>query len=150
MVAMIDHLTLTVRDVEKSVAFYARALKALGYGVTMRFENFVGLGTKKKPVFWLKSGPTPTQPMHLAFVAPSRQAVDQFHADALAAGAQDDGPPGLRPHYHVHYYGAFVVDPDGHPVEAVCHSPPEAKSAAKAARKPAGKAKRSVKKRRGR
>jgi catechol 2,3-dioxygenase-like lactoylglutathione lyase family enzyme len=136
---MIDHLTLTVRDVERSVAFYSRALAALGYGVSMRFENLVGLGTKRKPFFWLKSGPSPTQPMHLAFVAPSREAVDVFHTDALAAGAQDDGPPGLRPHYHAHYYGAFVVDPDGHPVEAVCHLPPVAKPARKAARTKRGK-----------
>jgi catechol 2,3-dioxygenase-like lactoylglutathione lyase family enzyme len=128
---MIDHLTLTVRDVERSIAFYARALAPLGYGVTMRFENFVGLGTPKKPFFWLKSGPTPTQPMHLAFLAPSREAVDRFHTEALAAGAQDDGPPGLRPHYHSHYYGAFVLDLDGHPVEAVCHTPLAAKTARK-------------------
>jgi catechol 2,3-dioxygenase-like lactoylglutathione lyase family enzyme len=128
---MIDHLTLTVRDVARSVAFYTRALAPLGYGVTMRFENFVGLGTPKKPFFWLKSGPVPTQPMHIAFVAPSREAVDRFHAEALAAGAQDDGPPGLRPHYHRHYYGAFVVELDGHPIEAVCHTPPLAKPAPK-------------------
>ena len=126
---MIDHLTLTVRDVERSVAFYTRALKPLGYGLTMRFENFIGLGTKQKPSFWLKPGPTPTQPMHLAFVAPSRQAVDAFHAEALLAGARDDGPPGPRPEYHAHYYGAFVVEPDGHSIEAVCHAPPPAKRA---------------------
>jgi catechol 2,3-dioxygenase-like lactoylglutathione lyase family enzyme len=144
---MIDHLTVTVRDVERSVAFYSRAL---AYGVSMRFENFVGLGTKRKPCFWLKSGPTPTQPMHLAFVAPSRAAVDAFHADALAAGAQDDGPPGLRPHYHAHYYGAFVVDPDGHPVEAVCHLPAAAKPARKPAVKAKAKGKAAPKKRRAR
>jgi catechol 2,3-dioxygenase-like lactoylglutathione lyase family enzyme len=132
---MIDHLTLTVRELERSIAFYTRALLPLGYGVTMRFENFVGLGTPKKPFFWLKPGAVPTQPMHLAFVAPSRQAVDAFHAAALAAGAHDDGPPGLRPHYHPHYYGAFVVDPDGHPIEAVCHAPAVAKSAPKRAAK---------------
>jgi catechol 2,3-dioxygenase-like lactoylglutathione lyase family enzyme len=140
---MIDHLTLTVRDVERSIAFYARALAPLGYGVTMRFENFVGLGTPKKPFFWLKSGPTPTQPMHLGFVAPSRAAVDSFHTEALAAGAQDDGPPGVRPHYHPHYYAAFVVDLDGHPVEAVCHIPPAAQRAPKKSAKRAPK--RSVK-----
>jgi catechol 2,3-dioxygenase-like lactoylglutathione lyase family enzyme len=145
---MIDHLTLTVRDVERSIAFYNRALLPLGYGVTMRFENFVGLGTKQKPFFWLKSGPTPSQPMHLAFVAPSREAVDAFHAEALAAGAHDDGPPGLRPHYHSHYYGAFVIDPDGHPIEAVCHAPAGTKPAAKRQAKSA--AKRTPKKRRGR
>jgi catechol 2,3-dioxygenase-like lactoylglutathione lyase family enzyme len=150
---MIDHLTLTVRDVERSIAFYNQALMPLGYGVTMRFENFVGLGTKQKPFFWLKSGPTPTQPMHLAFIAPSREAVDGFHAAALAAGAHDDGPPGLRPHYHSHYYGAFVIDPDGHPVEAVCHAPLGQKpTKAKARAKPAAKrkAKSAPKKRRGR
>ena len=152
---MIDHLTLTVRDVERSIAFYNRALMPLGYGVTMRFENFAGLGTKQKPFFWLKSGPVPTQPMHQAFVAPSRAAVDAFHAEALAAGAHDDGPPGLRPHYHPDYYGAFVVDLDGHPIEAVCHAPLSAKSAkpAKSAKAPAKrkakpKAKRAPKKRR--
>jgi catechol 2,3-dioxygenase-like lactoylglutathione lyase family enzyme len=137
---MIDHLTLTVRDVDRSIAFYNQALMPLGYGVTMRFENFVGLGTPKKPFFWLKSGPTPTQPMHLAFVAPSREAVDAFHVAALAAGAHDDGPPGLRPHYHDHYYGAFVIDPDGHPVEAVCHAPVGQKPA-KAKAKPGAKRK---------
>jgi catechol 2,3-dioxygenase-like lactoylglutathione lyase family enzyme len=137
---MIDHLTLTVPDVARSVAFYSRALGPLGFGVTMRFENFVGIGTKTKPFFWLKAGPVPTTPMHLAFVAPSREAVDAFHAEALAAGAHDDGPPGLRPHYHPDYYGAFVVDVDGHPIEAVCHTAPKAKAKAKtkkpAARKP--------------
>lgn len=138
---MIDHLTLTVRDVERSIAFYTRALLPLGYGVTMRFENFVGLGTPKKPFFWLKPGTAPTQPMHLAFVAPSRQAVDAFHAAALAAGAHDDGPPGLRPHYHAHYYGAFVLDPDGHPIEAVCHAPVATRSAPKRAAKPAARPK---------
>ena len=147
---MIDHLTLTVRDVERSVAFYSRALAPLGYGVTMRFENFVGLGTPKKPFFWLKSGPTPSQPMHLAFVAPSRDAVDRFHAEALAAGAQDDGPPGLRPHYHPHYYGAFVVDVDGHPIEAVCHTPAPGKTAHQAKAAAKRKPKRAAKKGRGR
>jgi catechol 2,3-dioxygenase-like lactoylglutathione lyase family enzyme len=150
---MIDHLTLTVRDVPRSIAFYTRALGPLGFGVTMRFENFVGIGMPKKPFFWLKSGPLPTPPMHLAFVAPSREAVDRFHAEALAAGGQDDGPPGLRPHYHPHYYGAFVVDVDGHPIEAVCHSPlaakPAPKKSAKAAPQRAVK-KRAVKKRRAR
>jgi catechol 2,3-dioxygenase-like lactoylglutathione lyase family enzyme len=149
---MIDHLTLTVRDLPRSIAFYTRALAPLGYGVTMRFENFVGLGTPKKPFFWLKSGPVPTQPMHLAFVAPSREAVDRFHAEALAAGAQDDGPPGLRPHYHPNYYGAFVVDVDGHPIEAVCHTPVVSKPARKKSAKsaPQRAVKRAAKKRRAR
>ena len=149
---MIDHLTLTVRDVPRSIAFYTRALAPLGYGVTMRFENFVGIGTPKKPFFWLKSGPVPTQPMHLAFVAPSREALDRIHAEALAAGAQDDGPPRLRPHYHPNYYGAFVVDVDGHPIEAVCHTPAVSKPARKKSAKSAPKraVKRAAKKRRAR
>ena len=125
---MIDHLTRTVRDADRSVAFFSRVLHPLGYGVTMRFENFVGLGTPKKPFFWLKSGPAPTQPMHLAFVAPSRAAVDRFYEEALAAGAQDNGAPGLRTDYHPHYYAAFVTDVDGHYLEAVCHLPPARKA----------------------
>ena len=124
---MIDHLTRTVRDAETSVAFFTRALKPLGYGVTMRFAEYVGFGTKKKPYFWVKPGEVPTTPMHLAVVAPSRGAVDHFYAEALAAGAQDDGPPGLRPQYHRHYYAAFVIDVDGHQLEAVCHTPPPSK-----------------------
>ena len=144
---MLDHLTLTVRDLERSIAFYNRAFPALGYGLSMRFEQMAGFGTKTKPSFWLKAGSAPSQPMHLAFVAPSRLAVDRFHAEALAAGARDDGAPGLRPHYHPHYYGAFLIDPDGHPIEAVCHlAPPRS-----AARKPKGtvkkKASRAPKKR---
>ncbi len=124
---MIDHLTRTVRDLEKSVAFFTRALPPLGYGVAMRFEAFVGFGTKKKPAFWLKPGPVPTSPHHLALVAPSRAAVDRFYAEALAAGAQDNGPPGVRPQYHRHYYAAFVIDPDGHNLEAVHHAAPKPK-----------------------
>jgi catechol 2,3-dioxygenase-like lactoylglutathione lyase family enzyme len=121
---MLDHLTLTVADLERSIAFYTRALEPLGYGLTMRLEGFVGFGTKRKPFFWIKSGPTPTQSMHIAFVAPSRADVDRFHQAALAAGARDNGPPGLRPDYHPHYYGAFVIDPDLHNLEAVSHFPP--------------------------
>ncbi|MGO9829861.1 MAG: VOC family protein [Myxococcaceae bacterium] len=132
---MLDHLTRTVRDAPQSVAFFTRALKPLGYGVTMRFADFVGFGTKAKPFFWVKPGEVPTTPMHLALVAPSRAAVDAFYAEALAAGAQDNGPPGLRPHYHRHYYAAFVIDPDGHNLEAVCHVPPPPKRTRSAAKK---------------
>ena len=136
---MLDHLTLTARDFQRSLDFYTRALAPLGYGVSMRFEQFVGLGTKRKPSFWLKPGPVPTTPLHLAFVATSRAGVDGFHAAALAAGGQDNGPPGLRPHYHRNYYGAFVMDPDGHNIEAVCH---EAPAAPQRAKKAAGKKKK--------
>jgi catechol 2,3-dioxygenase-like lactoylglutathione lyase family enzyme len=133
---MIDHFTLTVRDIKASVAFYTAALEPLGYGVKMDFGDFVGFGDARKPYFWLKSGAniTPSQPMHIAFAAGNRALVDAFHVAALKAGAKDDGAPGIREQYHPHYYGAFVIDPDGHPIEAVCHASPEAAKAAKAAK----------------
>jgi len=142
---MIDHFTLTVRDIKASVAFYTAALKPLGYAVKMDFGDFVGFGDERKPYFWLKSGAgvTPTQPMHIAFAAKNRALVDAFHDAALRAGGMDDGKPGLREQYHPNYYGAFVLDLDGHPIEAVCHqSPDAAKTAAPkaaAAKKPAAK-----------
>jgi catechol 2,3-dioxygenase-like lactoylglutathione lyase family enzyme len=128
--AMIDHFTLTVPDAVKSRAFYERALAPLGYGVQMEFEGMIGFGAPRKPSFWIKAGPLPQSPMHIAFVAADRAAVDGFHAAALAAGGRDDGPPGLRTHYHANYYGAFILDPDGHPIEAVCHRSPDAPRAA--------------------
>jgi len=121
---VIDHLTLTVRDLARSKAFYVKALAPLGYAVRMDLAWGCGMGDERKPCFWLKQGDPPSRPTHIAFAARTRAAVDAFHAAALAAGATDDGPPGLRPHYHEHYYGAFVKDPDGHPIEAVCHAPP--------------------------
>ncbi len=120
---MIDHLTLTVRDYARSRAFYERVLAPLGYRVVMEFGPMCGFGDARKPYFWMKQGDPPTTPMHLAFVAPRRAAVDAFYAAALAAGATDNGPPGLRPDYHPTYYAAFVLDPDGHNVEAVIHRP---------------------------
>ena len=141
---MIDHLTWTVRDLGRTKAFYAAALAPLGYGVVMEFEGMLGMGRPEKPAFWLKQGEPPTTPMHLAFRAEERAAVDAFHAAALAAGGVDNGKPGLRPDYHPNYYGAFVFDPDGHPIEAVCHYPPggkpRAKPAARAQRAPATRA----------
>lgn len=121
---MFDHLTLTVRDFAKSRAFYTQALAPLGCAVQMEFGQMCGIGPKGKPGFWLKPGEVPTTPMHLAFRAGDRPSVDAFYAAAISAGARDNGPPGLRPDYHPNYYGAFVIDPDGHPIEAVCHYPP--------------------------
>jgi len=120
---MIDHLTLTVRDVDRSVAFYTRALAPLGYRVLMEFEGVYGLGDEK-PYFWIKQDDPPTNPQHIAFIARRRADVDAFYEAALAAGARDNGPPGLREHYHPTYYAAFVFDPDGHPIEAVNHAEP--------------------------
>jgi len=83
-----------------------------------------GFGPPGKPAFWVGRGTGEAgRGMHIAFVATSRADVDAFHATALAAGAMDNGAPGLRPHYHPNYYGAFVIDPDGHNIEAVCHAP---------------------------
>ena len=82
----------------------------------------VGLGRGGKPQLWLSQGEPPVSPLHIAFAARNRAEVDAFHAAALAAGGKDNGAPGLRPHYHPNYYGAFAIDPDGHNIEAVCHS----------------------------
>jgi len=141
--AMIDHLTLSVADLPLAVGFYEKALAPLGYGLVMSFEQYRGFGPPGRPVLWVKQAQPATQPMHLAFVAQDRPAVDAFHAAALAAGARDDGAPGLRPLYHPSYYAAFVIDPLGHPIEAVCHRDPSAKAKAVAPARPAAKARKA-------
>ncbi len=120
---MIDHLTLKVRNMARARAFYTAALAPLGYEIVMEFEGTVGMGVDRKPDLWLAEDPQNTRPTHIAFVAPSRKAVDAFHAAALAAGGKDNGRPGLRPEYHATYYAAFVHDENGHNVEAVTHRP---------------------------
>jgi catechol 2,3-dioxygenase-like lactoylglutathione lyase family enzyme len=120
---MIDHAGVSVSNVARSTAFYRMALSPLGYEVLMEWEKFVGFGVAPKPDFWIGEGRPNVPPVHVAFRAESRAQVDGFHAAALAAGGRDNGPPGLRPHYHRSYYGAFVLDPDGHNIEAVCHAP---------------------------
>lgn len=127
--AILDHITLRVRDAAKSKEFYLKALAPLGFGVVMEFEQFCGFGPPGKPSFWI----APVEPKneaargtpfsHVAFGAKSRAEVDAFHRAALAAGGVDDGAPGLRAHYHPTYYGAFVLDPDGNSIEAVAHKP---------------------------
>jgi catechol 2,3-dioxygenase-like lactoylglutathione lyase family enzyme len=119
---VIDHLTLHVLDYPKAKAFYAAALKPLGYELVMEFEGTAGLGAGGKPDLWL-AGDAATQPIHLAFHAADRKTVDAFHAAALAAGGKDNGKPGLRKDYHPNYYAAFVLDPSGHNLEVVCHKP---------------------------
>src|SRR5512140_3143868 len=133
---MIDHLTLTVRDYERSKAFYQAALAPLGMALQMEFGQMCGIGPKGMPGLWLKPGDA-VQPMHLALSAADRPAVDAFYQAALAAGAKDNGAPGIRQDYHPNYYAAFVLDLDGHNLEAVCHRSPE-ELAARA--KPAAKA----------
>ncbi len=125
---MIDHTGVAVSDFEKSKRFYTQALAPLGYSLLAEFPASVtghadvaGFGQAPKPDFWISRG-APNRPVvHVAFRAPSRAAVDAFHQAALQAGGTDNGAPGLRPHHHPDYYGAFVLDPDGHNIEAVCH-----------------------------
>lgn len=120
MSARVDHIGISVSDFEKAKAFYAAALKPLGMTIMMDYGVTVGMG-EDFPFLWLSAG-NPGH-VHLAFRAPDRQTVDAFHAAALAAGGTDNGKPGLRPEYHEHYYGAFILDADGHNIEAVCHDP---------------------------
>ena len=121
---MLDHVTIGVTDLERAQSFYNRALKPLGierlYGED---ETFAGYGRGRKAFFWIGLRNQVTTGAHIAFTAADRAAVDAFHAAALAAGGRDNGSPGLRPQYHAHYYGAFILDPDGHNIEAVCHQP---------------------------
>jgi catechol 2,3-dioxygenase-like lactoylglutathione lyase family enzyme len=120
---MIDHTGLTVSDIEKAERFYQAALAPLGYAVMMSFQTYRGLGVAPKMDFWLGQG-QPNPPVHIAFRAANRAQVDAFYKAAMAAGGRDNGPPGTRPHYHQNYYGAFVLDPDGYNIEAVCHEAP--------------------------
>ncbi|MEP7042696.1 MAG: VOC family protein [Dokdonella sp.] len=126
---MIDHLAIPVSDYAASKAFYERILAPLGIGLIMEVTpeqtgdgHACGFGTERKPFFWIGSSDAIGR-THVAFLAADHAAVDTFHRNAVAAGARDNGAPGPRPHYHEHYYGAFVLDPDGHNIEAVCHAP---------------------------
>ena len=119
---MIDHIVIGVGDLATSRTFYEQALAPLGYEVVLAFPASLGFGVGGKPDFWLRQSATP-EPAHVAF-ATDRATVDAFHEAALAAGARDNGGPGVREIYHPNYYGAFVLDPDGHNIEAVCHLPP--------------------------
>ena len=129
---MLDHIMLNVSDFERSKAFYQAALAPLGYEVRKQIERAAGFGvphghgTSPDPAgeFWITQGPPQEPRVHVAFNAASRALVDAFHARALAAGGRDNGAPGLRTRYHANYYGAFVLDPDGYNVEAVCHLAP--------------------------
>jgi catechol 2,3-dioxygenase-like lactoylglutathione lyase family enzyme len=120
---MLDHLGLPVSEYAKSKRFYESVLAPLGYEVIMEFgASTAGLGAAGKPDFWISQGAA-GGPVHVAFASPDRSTVDAFHKAALAAGGSDNGAPGLRPEYHPSYYGAFVLDPDGNNIEAVCHQP---------------------------
>jgi catechol 2,3-dioxygenase-like lactoylglutathione lyase family enzyme len=127
---MIDHLGFAVSDFANSRAFYVAALAPLGIAPTMDVSKEetgdyegTGFGVDGKPIFWVGGAAKTSGPVHVAFAAKSRDAVDRFYAAAIKAGGRDNGAPGLREHYHPNYYGAFVLDPDGNNVEAVCHAP---------------------------
>ena len=125
--AMIDHIGIAVTDIEKSIAFYTKALAPLGYECLRKFDTptgirVAGFGIAPKPEFWIAQGAV-AQHIHIAFRASGRAKVREFYDAGMAAGGKDNGGPGVRPHYHEHYYGAFVLDPDGHNVEACCHEP---------------------------
>lgn len=121
---MIDHVTIRVKDIEKTIAFYNKALKPLGYKLGFD-ENFdgtrvVGFTRNGKMDTWFTTDTPVSGPFHLAWSADSNALVDEFYTAAIEAGGKDNGKPGPRPHYHEDYYGAFVIDPDGNNVEAVC------------------------------
>jgi catechol 2,3-dioxygenase-like lactoylglutathione lyase family enzyme len=127
---MIDHIGITVSNIEKSKAFYTKTLAALGYDLLKNSPRAVSFGVQKghgKSAdpggdFWLSEGAPMAPRAHFAFNAASRADVDAFFAAGLAAEGTENGAPGLRAHYHPHYYAAFVLDPDGYNIEAVCHA----------------------------
>ena len=122
----LDHVGIRVSDMDRALAFYREALATLGIRVLMDFTiggtRHVGFG-RAKPDFWLSGGRSQRGETHVAFHAASRAEVQSFHTVALATGGRDNGAPGVRAHYHPNYYGAFVLDPDGNNIEAVCHEP---------------------------
>ena len=122
---MLDHVSLGVTDIERSKVFYDRALRPLGIErLYAEGASDAGYGVHPKAFFWIGQRPSVQSGTHVAFFAPSQALVDRFYAEAMAAGGRDNGAPGLRPRYHANYYGAFVLDPDGHNIEAVCRISP--------------------------
>jgi catechol 2,3-dioxygenase-like lactoylglutathione lyase family enzyme len=134
---MLDHMGFGVSDYVRARTFYEKALAPLGIGVVMEVRpeegghSALGLGKEGRPFFWIALGNVSAN-IHVAFVANSRAEVDAFYAAALAAGGRDNGAPGLRAHYHANYYAAFVLDPDGHNIEAVCRRPSDPQAVARA------------------
>jgi catechol 2,3-dioxygenase-like lactoylglutathione lyase family enzyme len=127
---MIDHIGFSVSNFARAKAFYIEALAPLGYSLIMEVtqddhpdQSAAGFGANGKPDFWIGSEGALNKPVHIAIAAKDRATVEAFYKAALAAGGRDNGAPGIRAHYHPNYYGAFVLDPDGHNIEAVCHTP---------------------------
>jgi catechol 2,3-dioxygenase-like lactoylglutathione lyase family enzyme len=125
---MIDHIGFPVSDYARSKAFYEKALAPLGYTLIMEVQQHendspaAGFGAARKPDFWIGGEGGLNHALHIAIAVKDRATVDAFYTAALAAGGKDNGAPGIRTHYHPNYYGAFVLDPDGHNIEAVCHA----------------------------
>jgi catechol 2,3-dioxygenase-like lactoylglutathione lyase family enzyme len=126
---MIDHIGFSVSDYARAKAFYEKALAPLGYVLVKEVQQdaneapAAGFGVNGKPDFWIGGEGGLNKPVHVAIAARDRAGVDAFYKAALAAGGKDNGPPGIRAHYHPNYYGAFVLDADGNNIEAVCHTP---------------------------
>jgi len=126
---MLDHAGFPVSDYARSKAFYLQALAPLGYALVMEVQQHendapaASFGANGKPDLWIGGEGGLQRPIHIAIAAQDRAAVDAFYRAAIAAGGKDNGAPGLRPHYHPNYYAALVLDPDGHNIEAVCHTP---------------------------
>jgi catechol 2,3-dioxygenase-like lactoylglutathione lyase family enzyme len=125
---VLDHVGIPVSDYKAAKSFYAAILAPLGYGLILEVSSdetggtsHAGFGAGGKPEFWISPGKMIKGQGHFAFKAKTREAVRAFYDAAINAGGQDNGAPGLRPHYHDNYFGAFVLDPDGHNIEAVCH-----------------------------
>lgn len=136
----VDHMQLSVEDYPRAKAFYAKALKPLGWSLMMEFPEkgtpmYGGFAVEGKPFLWIAGGARQVPRTHIAFGATSRAEVDAFYKAALAAGGTDNGPPGVRKLYHPNYYGAFVFDPEGHNIEAVFHGAPAAPKKAAPAKK---------------
>src|SRR5258708_4277943 len=126
---MIDHIGFSVSDYERAKAFYLKALAPLGYSLVLEVtqeqasrDPAAGFGANGKPDFWIGGEGGLKKPLHIAIVAYDRDTVGAFDKAAMVAGGRDNGAPGIRAHYHPNYYGAFVLDPDGHNIEAVCHA----------------------------
>ena len=117
---IIDHIGLAVSDYDASKAFFTAALAPLAISLVSETHGWAGFGKQGKPEFWFGQHASPHQPIHIAFVAVSRDQVRAFYKAALAAGGKDNGEPGIRAHYHSNYFGAFVIGPDGHNIEADC------------------------------
>ena len=118
---MLDHVTIAVSDLERAKTFYDAALQPLGIErLYAEGESFAGYGVGRLAFFWIGRRDLVATGTHVALAAPDRATVDTFYRAAIAAGGRDNGAPGLRPRYHPDYYGAFVLDPDGHNIEAVC------------------------------